>query len=249
MVRAHRANAELLHSGCLTRAEVETILRYREEHGDVVLGVPCAYGLSRDPGLTGNKELAGFLAHGHFHGLLHHDKVREFLLGLWTLVSHHHTRGSWTAPETRRVRPGSPAAPYCSPAQLAVPAMVRWMLVFEQPVADELWLARALPREWLSDGQQVSVESAPTRWGPVGYAVRSGLADGRLEATVSLPPTAPDDTWLRLRLPLGHVVVSAALDGRAVEVDAAREAVRVSTAGQAAGPAHLVVTTGPDGAA
>jgi GNAT superfamily N-acetyltransferase len=245
--RAYRANAELLHSGCLTTGQVDTVLRYREEHGDIVLGVPCAYGLSRDPGLVGNKELAGFLAHGHFHGLLQHDQVREFLLGLWALAQHHHTRGSWTAPETRRVRPGSPAAPYCVPAQLAVPALVRWMLVFEQPVADELWLARAVPRAWLAHGQRLSVESAPTRWGPVGYAVRSHLDEGRLEATVTLPASAPQETWLRLRLPLGHRIATAALDGQPVGVDRAREAVRLTGAGREIG--LLVLTEQADPAA
>ena len=241
--RAYRANAELLHSGCLTAGQVDTVLRYREEHGDIVLGVPCAYGLSRDPGLVGNKELAGFLAHGHFHGLLQHDRIREFLLGLWSLASHHHTRGSWTAPETRRVRPGSPAAPYCVPAQLAVPALVRWMLVFEQPVAEELWLGRALPRTWLAHGQRVSVGSAPTRWGPVGYAVRSLLDEGRVEATVTLPTAAPEGTWLRLRLPLGHRIDTATQDGRPIEVDRAAEAVRVTGAARGTGPVDVVVLT------
>ena len=76
--------------------------------------------------------------------------------------------------------------------------------------------------------------------------MRSLIDDGHLEVTVTLPQSAPADTWLRLRLPRGHRIESATLDGRAIEVDRAREAVRVPVSGQPTGPAHLLVTTGPD---
>ncbi|GAA2161944.1 hypothetical protein GCM10009845_12770 [Pedococcus bigeumensis] len=127
-----------------------------------------------------------------------------------------------------------------------MPALVRWMLVFEQPVADELWLARALPRTWLAHGQCVRVTAAPTRWGPVGYAVRSLLDEHRVEASLTLPEATPVDTWLRLRLPLGHRIASAMQDGRPVQVDRAAEAVRVAGPAGAGATTEVVVVTEPD---
>src|SRR5438552_10507588 len=99
-------------SGCLTRTEVETILRYREAH-------------------------------------------RDILLELYSLSAHQYTGGIWTAPETRRINPAEPAATYCVPAQISVPLLVRWILAFEDPNADSLWLCKATPREWLKEGATV----------------------------------------------------------------------------------------------
>ena len=124
--RAYRANAELLFSGRLGRDQVRTIVDYREAHRDIVLGVPVAYGFGNGPEAEHNAaELGGFLSYGHAYGLLQHDLVREYLLELYALSAHQYTRGSWTAPETRRIDPTLPAAPYCVPAQLSVPMLLR----------------------------------------------------------------------------------------------------------------------------
>src|SRR5262249_25070828 len=140
--RAYRAQMEMLFSGCLSRAQVETIVRYREARRDILLGVPAAYRFE-------SGEMAGFLSYGHAYGLLQYDFVREYLLELYSLSAHQYTRGTWTAPETRRIDPTQSTAPYCVPAQLCVPLLVRWMLAFEEPNSDTLWLCKAAPREWL----------------------------------------------------------------------------------------------------
>jgi hypothetical protein len=221
--RAYRANAELLHSGVLGRDEVETIVRYREAHRDIALGVPMAYGFDSWDDLGGNgAEMAGFLSYGHAYGLLQHDMVRDYLLELYSLSAHQYTRGTWTAPETRSVDPGRPAAPYCVPAQLAVPLMVRWMLAFEEPVEDALWLCRATPRSWLLDGRRISARGLPTRWGKVDLIVVSRIADGLVEVEVRLPdePCVPQ-TRIRLRLPAGLRIGNVSVaDGGSVSVDA-----------------------------
>jgi len=169
--RAYRANMELLFSGMLTAAQVDLVVRYREAHRDLVLGTPLAYGYTLGPDRS-TAELAGFLSYGHGYGLLQHDRRREFLLELWSLCAHQYTRGSWTAPETRRIDPALPAAGYAVPAQLAVPMLVKWMLVFEDPLDEVLWLGRGVPDTWLEVGFEV--RNAPTRWGPVSYRVERG---------------------------------------------------------------------------
>jgi hypothetical protein len=205
--RGYRAYMEMLHSGNLTRQQVKWVVDYRERHHDQLLGLPTAYGYA-----TG--ELACFLSYGHGYGLIQHDFVRKALLLLWSDMAHGNTRGSWTAPETRNIKPGTGVAPYATPAQLVVPLMTRWMLVFEDPTADVVWLGKAIPRNWLAQGRGVTVRSAPTRFGRVGYAMRSFIDDGRVEVNVNLPPHFAATTRLRLRVPQNRVLQSVIVNGR-----------------------------------
>lgn len=199
--RAYRAHMELLFSGVLTEAQVAAIVRYREARHDVLLGVPAAYGYNHDgTGEYAHGELAGFLSYGHAYGLLQYDMVREFLLELYSLSAHQYTRGTWTAPETRRIDPTLAAAPYAVPAQLAVPMLLRWALVFEQPDSSVLWLCKAVPRDWLADGREVAVSDAPVDGTKVGFRVRSRLASGEVDVTLDLG-AGGRETRLRLRVP------------------------------------------------
>ena len=206
--RSYRAFNEMLHSGLLTPDQVKTVLDYRGAHHDIILGIPTAYGYGTD-------ELAGFLSYGHAYGLLQHDRVRDYLLTLYSLMAHQYARGVWTAPETRPLKPKIPAAPYCTPAQLVVPMMLRWMLVFEDPASNTLWLAKGTPRAWLADGQRIAVEGAPTRLGKIAYEIRSHLAQNRVEIALQLPAGgAAAPVKLRLRVPEGYTLKSARVDGR-----------------------------------
>lgn len=206
--RGYRAYMELLHSGLLTREQIASICDYRSRHFDVLLGVPTAYAYN-------TKEMAGFLAYGNGYGLIQADRIREALLLTYSSMAHQYTRGTWLAPETRKPLSTDEAAPYCSPAQLVVPLMLRWLLVFEEPDADMLWLGRGIPRHWLADGQLISVASAPTRWGRVGFAIQPALHAGRIDARVSLPVHGiAAQTRLRLRGREGARIRAVTLQGR-----------------------------------
>ncbi len=226
--RSYRAYMEMMHSGSLTKDQVRTIVQYRAAHHDTILGVPTAYGHN-----TG--ELAGFLSYGHGYGLIQHDMVREALLTLYGVMAHQYTRGTWTAPETRSIKPDGFAAPYCTPAQLVVPLMSRWMLVFEDPESDTLWLAKATPRKWLEDGKTISVSAAPTRWGRVGYSIVSKLKEGTVSARVDFPARGfAASTQLRLRAPGERKLKSVTLGGKPwTKFDPALETVTIP-AGSAA---------------
>jgi len=206
--RSYRTYMEMMYSGILTKEEVARIVQYRSNHHDLILGVPTAYGYK-----TG--DLAGFLTYGHAYGLLQHDMTREALLVLYAAMAHQYTRGTWTAPETRPVFLDDPAAPYCTPAQLVVSLMTRWMLVFEDPISDTLWLGKGIPTRWLEDGKMISVSSAPTRWGRIGFNIVSHLKENRIEITVDRPAGGlRATTKIRLRTPAGLSLKSVQLNGK-----------------------------------
>jgi hypothetical protein len=213
--RAYRSYMELLHSGTLSAEQVRVIVEYRASHRDSVLGVPCAYSYKTRPdGEYEDRQTAGFLSYGHGYGLLHHDFVREYLLMLYALSAHQYTRGSWTAPETRCIDPAATSAPYAVPAQLTVPLLLRWLLVFEDPNAQVLWLGRAVPREWLRPGGRVSVRQAPTRWGRVDLEIESAADAGQVGVRVALPgPDVPEQIAVRLRMPGERTVGAVAVAG------------------------------------
>ena len=206
--RSYRAYMEMLYSGNLTRGQVETIVKYRAAHHDIILGLPTVYGHN-------THEWGGFLSYGHGYGLLQHDFTREYLLLLYTLIAHQYTRGTWTAPETRLLDPQRFTAPYCSPAQMTVPLLTRWMLVFEEPFSDVLWLARGTPRSWLEDGNTMAVTNAPTRWGKLSFSLHSHLRTGKVEASMVGAVTPPSPlVKLRLRVPAGHRIRSVTANGK-----------------------------------
>jgi hypothetical protein len=241
--RAYRANMELLFSGILDRSVVETIVAYREARHDIVLGVPTAYGYDADgKGGFHSGEMAGFLSYGHAFGLLQHDFVREFLLELYSLSAHQYTRGSWIAPETRRIDPDLPAAPYAVPAQLAVPMLVKWMVAFEDPLSRELWLCKATPRTWLAHGERISAHGIPTGSGRIDLDVVSELDDLRVRASVRFPSRFALEIALRLRVPGDRKIESVTIDGEPhLGFDAENETIRFTPADADAGRCEIVV--------
>jgi len=219
--RSYRTYMEMLFSGNLTREEVETIVNYRAAHQDTILGIPTAYGYS-------THEPAGFLSYGHAYGLIQNNLVRKYLLLLYSLMAHQYTRATWTAPETREIDPELVAAPYCTPAELVVPMMARWMLVFEDPKTGTLWLAKGTPQSWLDDGNSFSVTDAPTVWGKVGFSVASHLKKRTIAAMIQFSFLGGPVTKLRLRVPEGNRISSVKLDGKPwAQFDALEETITI----------------------
>jgi hypothetical protein len=91
------------------------------------------------------------------------------------------------------------------------------MLVFEEPETQTLWLGKAIPRDWLSQGETVSVQRATTRYGRLGYQL-TPTAGGKayaVHANVTLPPSCGTGVGgagsqpagglvLRIRAPMAH---------------------------------------------
>lgn len=232
--RSYRAYSEMLFSGILSPESTRMITEYRATHHDVVVGLPTVYGPS-------SFELGSFLAYSYGYGLIQADRVRDALLALYAGMAHQYTRGNWLAPETRRWLHGE-SAPYAVPAQLFAPLMTRWMLVFEELEAQRLWLAKAVPREWLEDGKVTRVNDASTRWGRVSYTLVSEVKSGTITAKLQLPPRGlAVETWLRLREPDTRPMREVTVNGKPwSRFDPARELVFLPAA--AGGNIEVVVS-------
>ncbi|KGM17698.1 hypothetical protein N867_15245 [Actinotalea fermentans ATCC 43279 = JCM 9966 = DSM 3133] len=197
---------ELFGSGALPADVVREIVEGGARRGDTAFGI-----------FGNRKHAVAFTAHGVAYGLLQHDLVREYLLLLRAHLLHMHTRGTWTAVECSDLdRDRGEHWPYCAPAQMTIPLLLRWLLVFEDPLAPRVWLARAVPRDWLRRGQTVAVSGVPTAYGPVGFRIESTLGGGIITAEVDRPAGAT--FVLRLRAPQGWTLDEAEVDGRDVPV-------------------------------
>ena len=227
---------EMLSAGGLRPAWADAIIDYRRTHGGEMLGT------TRFSGHLDDWPYAGYA-----WGLLLRDRVEHFLLGLYGDLALHRMHGTFTAYEQTAIRGLAHrpyVADYCVPAQLVVPLMVRWMLVFEEPDAEVLWLCKATPRRWLSPGRHsgMAVSRATTRWGLVGFSVQP--TDDAVEATIELPRHGfPAELRLRLRLPDGRRIGRVTVNGRPHDdVDPAAELIRIRRP-QAPTLAIRVITT------
>ena len=218
--RSYRAYMEMMYSGSLSASQVRSIVEYRASQRDVLLGIPTAYSY-------GSREVAGFLLYGHFYGLVQHDMIREALLAMYSDLAHQYTRGMWLAPETRRPLLTEEAAPYCTPAQLIAPLFTRWLLVFEDPESETLWLGKAVPRAWLEDGKRIAVTGATTRWGRIDYAIDANVRRRSIATSIVFPDDGiTAETRLRLRAPDEMRMKSVTVNGkRWTQFDAANEVV------------------------
>lgn len=133
---------------------------------------------------------------------------------MYSVMAHNYTRGKWMAPETRPTFNDTPAAPFCTPAQLVVPLMTKWMLIFEDAALETLWVGKAAPREWFDDSKTTSISVGPTRCGRIGYSINSHLKQRNITATVQLGPHFPTTTKLRLRTPGKLPLKSVSLNGK-----------------------------------
>ncbi len=211
-----RAYAEMLESGELTEEQARIIVDNLAANGESMFGL-LRYGANID----------GFLDYGPAYARIQRDWIREFLLLYYAHMSHTYSPGTWTSVESSKID-GTLGGPYCAPAEVAIPTFTKWMLVFEDPDEPVVWLAKATPRAWLEEGQKISVQNAPTRFGNVGYEIRSDIGKGKISAVVRLPEGYAATTKLRLRAPEGKAIHAVRVNGASwKEFSAEQEVVTV----------------------
>lgn len=223
---AHRPYTELLHADILPADVANLVVDCMRAYGGTTLGIVA--NMER-PHPTG-RDILGFISYGYALALLRLDRIEEYLLFLYSHRFHDHTRGSWTAGEVSGIEGGT--AIFCIPAQQTIPLLVRWMLVLEDSDQDRLYLAKAVPREWLASGEEIGIEQAPTRWGRVSFKMHADATAKTVLATVELArPGAPKELNLKLRLPQGNTLQSVTVNGHSAKVGGKHSDVAVFTTG------------------
>ena len=108
----------------------------------------------------------------------------------------------------------------------------RIMLVEER--GSELWLAPMATSAWLKDGMKISVQNAPTRFGPVSYAITSSAAQKQIDALIQAPArTPPERIVIRIRHPEGKAIQAVTVNGKPhKEFDPKKEAVTLEPAAE-----------------
>ncbi|ROQ23268.1 Tat pathway signal protein [Gallaecimonas pentaromativorans] len=192
----HRVYAELLHADVLPADLANLVIDCMRAYGATSIGVVANITAPNDK----ERNLLGFISYGYALQLLRLGRVDEYLLFMYAHRYHAHTPGSWTAGEVSDITGGMPL--FCMPAQLTIPLLLRWALVFDD--GPQLHLAKAVPHAWWQSGKTVACEAIPTPWGKVGYRLQLHLAEGRLSGTVTLPQKLPEVLTLTLRLPKGQ---------------------------------------------
>ena len=212
---------EMLSAGFLPDPWQDAIIERRLAHGGELLGSTRFL-----------EHLDNWPFAGYAYGLLLRDRVRHYLLGLYGDMALHRMHGTFSGFEQVSIRGAASrthVADYCVPAQLVTAQMVRWMLVFEEPDSDTLWLCRATPRRWLQPGRTIAVRRAPTRWGLVDFTITPESED-RIAVAVRLPrEDLPVELRVRLRKPGEKKIRRVTVNGAAHDdFDVVGEFVRIS---------------------
>jgi len=216
----NRVWSEVLHSGITSKETAQLIIDFAAKHEGSILGI-----------FRNRREtVVAFQCYGAAYGMLQHDMIHEFLLFLYSHALHLHTRGTWTVFECVDMdRDRADHLPYCAPAQLTIPNITKWMLVFEEPASLTLWLAKATPRKWLESGESIEVTNAPTRWGRLSYSIKSKINENLIIANMDLPLDINTDIKLRFRTPGQREIQRVLVDGTVWEnFDSQEETVTIS---------------------
>jgi hypothetical protein len=208
------------------------VLQYMSSHGSHLLGIirfsmvpvgkvdaKAGCGM-QTPGIDApyNYDLAAFLADN--------DESERLVLGLYGLLAHAVTRGTYVGGEGSTIAPvpgeyyRQMGRPPNSVATAAILNYLRLMLVHETSAADGrpngLELAHSTPRDWLAVGKRITVSSAPTDFGLVSYSLEAA-SDKLVHAKVTAPPRLAerDRLSLRVRLPAGRQIAEVSVNGQA----------------------------------
>ena len=238
-----RTYGELMYSAMLTREQANDVyLDLQKGNKTSYVTRPMTMGCTGY-----NNKQATYVAYGMAYGLLAYDEVErvsrgggwarrseaalsspllkihpyctnvKFLLHYFAMSAHTYTRGTWTTPEATHPDRDIASTDYVAAGVVTASTYLKWMLLFEQPDTKTVWIAKALPREWLSPGEHVDVRNATTRYGRISFHLAPEIdeqAPGgryvvRANVTTSVVAinggfTPPGGVKLRLRAPVPH---------------------------------------------
>lgn len=161
--------------------------------------------------LAGLAEFNGGIDHAYTYGYLLNElklgEVRKTLLGFWSMLAYGMTRSTYSPVEVTMFKTGENELTlphlYSCTEQLF---LLRSLLLRED--GDVLQLGEGIPRQWLTAGRHVAVNSAPTVFGNVSYRIQMS-SDGVGHIRI-VPPSSrtPKEIRLHLRTPGARAVES-----------------------------------------
>jgi hypothetical protein len=228
----------LLDAGILDEQTTQWILDYRRSHGGELLGM-----------IRWGDMVDNFLCEEAQWEKLRLERYREVLLNFYAYITYDLAPGVWTGYEEFCLDPIKDQDPpgrsnlmhswwpqwaarmthgyEQTRANQNIPMLGRMLVLQAERDEELLWLARAVPRHWLAEGNEIVVRDAPTRWGKIHFRIRSQVdSASRIVAEIE----TPGDGWPRLNLRLHHPhkaqLAEARLNGQPLgQFDAATETV------------------------
>lgn len=205
------------------------IPRYLESHGGLCMGMVRAGG-SAHGFWTGAERINPLYGTRYVVDTLRRDDPERALVSFYGMLAQGFTRNTLVAGEGCTLTPVDDGGRffYCPPNSAGnshLLTMLRNLLVQDFDLDDDgepetLRLMFGTSRRWLEDGQKISVERAPTAFGPVSVRMESQIKAGRVTATVALPArNQPQQTLLRARVPEGWRVIGATVGEKSLSVD------------------------------
>jgi hypothetical protein len=118
---------------------------------------------------------------------------------------------------------------YCPPSTDGAWFELYRNLLVRERADGTLLLAPATPRAWLADGRRITVQRAPTYFGPVSFTIASRAAAGTITATIAAPARQPAAALvMRFRHPQKKPIRSVSVNGKPwTDFDPGLESVRL----------------------
>jgi hypothetical protein len=131
----------------------------------------------------------------------------------------------------------APSGPfYKVPDEARFTQRLRDLLV--QEYNNDLYLAGGIPERWLTPGNEITVNGAPTHFGSLSYSLRGSANE--VHGAIELPTRNPyRNAWLTIRVPENKRIRAVTINGKSwTDIDRAHSSIRLP---QAKSPLKVVV--------
>ncbi len=221
----------IIGSGIFVGTERATWLpKYIETHGGLIMGMIHS-GATNHTFWTGKDRTNPLYGLRYNVDTLERDDPERALVSFYGMLAHGMTRNTFIGAEGCSVRPLDEGGRffYCPPN---TSSSGQWLWTLRDLLVQDfdldndgqpetLRLAFGTPRRWLEDGKTITVERAPTAFGPVSFTIKSHLEQGEVLAEVSLPKrNEARSIQMRFRLPQGWNIQSAKIGDESLAVNA-----------------------------
>ncbi len=154
--------------------------------------------------------------HGALAVKIRQQDYRPFLLNLYALVCYAADSGNRYAPEDAFI-PGSYAgegSPYGWSAvvnsTLQPTLGLRWLLCYEESDIAICHLQKAAPKHWFAEGEHISVQRCPTRFGGIGWKTLA-LPGRKWKVSLTLPQVFSGDLHIHIHPADGRPLTTASI--------------------------------------